>query len=126
MATATASIAGPLNPPQYDLGTSCIDYFYTVSFSAATDTYATGGITFDLTKAAANWNSATGLPSLLTVWVYTDTSTNSYSYIRGTTIANGKLVIYEANVQKTNATALNAGGNEFADVIKVMATFVRR
>lgn len=126
MAVATASISGPLNPPQYDVSQSTVTYYYNVALSAATDTYATGGITLDLTKAAANWAQNSGLASILTVWAYTDTSINSYLFQRGTTIANGKLAMFESGVQKTNAQALNAGGNEFADKIILAVTAVRR
>jgi hypothetical protein len=126
MAVATASISGPLTPPQYTISSRTIDYYYTLSFSAAADTYATGGITFDLTKAAANWsNVPAGLAGVLTVWVYSDTALNSYQFVRGTNLTNGKLVIYESGVQKTNLQALNAGGNEAADLVKVIVTCKR-
>jgi hypothetical protein len=127
MATATCKLA-VLNPPQYTIGSNEIEYFYTLTFSAAADTYATGGITLDLTQAT-NLSSTSTLP--ISVWIYPlnaqpSSNQHAYQYVQGTTQANGKCQIFEGAAEKTNAQAMNAGGNEFADSIRVVATFARR
>jgi hypothetical protein len=127
MATATCTLAIQ-NPPQYDIGSQAINYYFTLTFSNATDTYATGGITCDLTQAR-NLASTSSLP--ISVWVYpinAQPSTNQhfYQYVQGTTQANGKVQIFEGAAEKTNAQAMNAGGNENGDTIRLIATFARR
>jgi hypothetical protein len=127
MATATVKLA-VLNPPQYSVGSQTIDYLFTATFSAPTDTYATGGITMDLTQAN-NLSSTSSLP--LTVWVQAinaqpATNQHYYQYVQGTTQANGKVQIFEGAAEKTNTQAMNAGGNENADTIRVVAVFTRR
>jgi hypothetical protein len=127
MATATVKLA-VLNPPQYSIGSQDANYYYTLTFSAATDTYTTGGITCDLTQAG-NLAMTSTLP--ISVWIYSNkvqptTNQNSYQYVQGTTQANGKLQIFVGAAEKTNAQAMNAGNNENADSIRVVAQFTRR
>jgi len=127
MATATCKLA-VLNPPQYDIGSTVINYWFTLTFSAATDTYATGGITCDLTQAG-NIANSTSLPLL--VWVQSTTAQGAshqsyFQYCQGTTQKNGLLQIFTAGAEKTNGQAMNAGDNENSYVIRVCATFPRR
>lgn len=128
MATATCSLT-ILNPPQYTIGSQEITYYHTLGFSAATDTYVTGGILLDLTQAKNLAGSST-LPISVFIWPITvqGAGTNCVTpvYIQGTTQANGKVQFFEGSAEKTTATAMNAGANEFAMTFRVAATFTRR
>lgn len=128
MATATCSLT-ILNPPQYTIGSQEITYYHTLGFSAATDTYATGGITLDLTQTRTLAGS-TQLPLSVFIWPITvqgaGTGGVTPVYIQGTTQANGKVQFFEGSAEKTNAQAMNAGANEFGMTFRVAATFARR
>lgn len=99
MATATVT-----DTPQVVSMEGKLQHVYgTIAVSATPDTYATGGLTIDLTGGTVH-------ASRPPVWVeFTSSNGNIYAYVPGTTIANGKLKILSAvNTEVTNGTAIAA------------------
>jgi hypothetical protein len=82
----------------------------------------------DLTQAG-NLSATSSLPIIVFVEAtnaLAATNQNYYNYVQGTTQANGKLQCFSGAAEKTAAQAMNAGGNQFGDTIRVIATFPRR
>jgi outer membrane protein assembly factor BamB len=91
-------------------------YFGTLAASASADTYATGG-------AVCSFSAISGVPHLeapVCVYLWSETPANGFvfTFVTGTTIANGKVVISTTNtvalgtaapfVEMTNGTACGA------------------
>src|SRR5271166_2090708 len=99
-----------------------------LTLSAATDTYATGGLVLAFTPLEQIKSDIP--PTSMRVWSQPPVGSPNtfyyiYSYNPGSTIANGKLQIWTsqgAGAEYGNGTALTNPG---ADVIQFEATFVR-
>lgn len=90
MATATATAARDTNPPAR-VG-AYAEYSGTVTITASPDTYATGGLTLSLAIADVFHASP---PTR--VEVYSETPSGYvFTFVPGTTMANGKLVIQQS------------------------------
>ena len=120
MATATLSV-----PETIVSNDQKLQYVYgVVKISAATDTYATGGLALNsVLLSIADIQSSTGKP--LQVWI---TSVNGSGYTYQWNQSTGKMQIFQCaasgspNSEYGNGTALT---NPFADVINFEAIYQR-
>ena len=132
VATATPSIsATQLNAIDNTQKTQIIRG--TIAISAAADTYAAGGIVCSFASLAEQIK-ADSPPTEVDVWSQTGTATPNttlylYSFQPGTTLALGKLQIWEqSGVDDTPLDEYDDTGaltNPFADVIHFRAYFIR-
>ena len=129
---ATATVKYVANPALTlgDTAQETVIYFGTIAFSAAADTYATGGLLASTGSALLNLGPYADRPP-----IYIDCNTQAgsgweYEY----NVATKKLMIIAgggsgtaAAVEVTNGTALNAGTpNIFTDVVAFRAVFPRK
>jgi hypothetical protein len=94
----------------------------TVNFSATTDNYAAGGITFNLGQAAIK---AQRVPLSVKIWPEAHTSAQAlydYTYVPGTDVTNGKIKIFTAGAEATDAQALPTHSAD--DVLNFEATWL--
>lgn len=115
MATATA-VATRVKNIEADTDHRHNVYFGTIAVSPAADTYLTGGLT--LSFAGISGIPQSSVPVEVRVWSEAAANGYQFQYIRGTTNANGKLVIRAsvtvvngtgpATVEMTNTTAIPA------------------
>ena len=99
-----------------------------LTFSAATDTYAAGGLVVAFTPLETIKSSLP--PTSMRVWSQTPVSAPNtffylYSYNPGTTIQNGTVQIWTSQGAAAEYTNSGALTNPFADVIQFEAEFVR-
>lgn len=99
--------------------------FGTVAISAATDTYATGGLVMTgfLSDQIKTNQTAPNILEIMTMPA-AGTSPSGYSYIYcyGTTLDNGKVAIMNGTTEFSNAAALTAPA---ADVLIFRASYQR-
>ena len=96
---ADASAVFTHNPDYLDVTERFIEYYGTVAIDAGPDTYPTGGITLSLTGAGVMAND---VPHDVRIW--TDPPIGwLFGYDSGTTIANGKVLIYGFDGDNTGA-----------------------
>lgn len=123
MATATLSVASPLSLVDNDQKAQFI--YGQIKISAATDTYATGGLALNAVLAALpDVQSSTGKP--LMVWITTAAGTG-YQYVWNQ--SSGKMQIFQ-NASGAGQFAEYGNGsaltNPFADTILFEAIYQRQ
>jgi hypothetical protein len=116
--------------PQGDVTQDTVIFYGTVAFSAATDTYASGGLAAAVNKALKNLGAyADRVPVEVTMW---STAASGFTYAYN--VATGKLQILSGtaagatagSTELTNGTALNAATpNIFTDPVRFRAIFPR-
>jgi len=96
---ADASAAFTHNPTYLDVTERFVEYYGTIAIDAAPDTYPTGGITCSLSTTGVMGNE---VPHDVRIW--TDPPIGwLFGYDSGTTLANGKVLIFGFDGDNTGA-----------------------
>lgn len=96
---ADASAAFTHDPKYFDVTERFVEYFGTIAIDAAPDTYPTGGITCSLSTTGVMGNE---VPHDVRIW--TDPPIGwLFGYDSGTTLANGKVLIFGFDGDNTGA-----------------------
>lgn len=96
---ADASAAFTHNPTYLDVTERFVEYYGTIAIDAAPDTYPTGGITCSLSTTGVMGNE---VPHDVRIW--TDPPIGwVFGYDSGTTLANGKVLIFGFDGDNTGA-----------------------
>lgn len=101
---AASVLTATLDKTLTDVSERYITYRGTIAVAAGD--YATGGNTLNLSTIGLNTSRP---PSISAVDVFTRTSIYTYFYIPGTTLANGKLTVYDGGQVQLSAAATPAG-----------------
>lgn len=121
---ATGTITPTVDPTKTDVTERHELYFGSLAFSAATDTYASGGVVLSFADPEIKSSQ---------VPIHVDIKGKTghiYAYVPGTTIADGKVMIFVSANSTTaaltefgNGTAFNAASAPASDTITFKARF---
>jgi hypothetical protein len=130
VAVATAALIPDLN--SVDVTEKTIILRGTVTVGASPLTYATGGITLDLT-AFGDFLKSGSLPTEVKIWSNAPASAPNtaqylYSFAKGTTQKNGTMQVWTGAAAQSGLAELSAGSvpaGVSGDVISIRAEFPR-